>query len=121
MRVSFEEADELLVKIKERAMSEAQRCLECGPCSECLEREGLCEGDKAVVDETLCTGCNVCAVLCPSGAIRKNALGIAQVDEELCKGCGTCSASCPERAITMRRITNDQIMTQVLSALGGGN
>ncbi len=121
MRVSFEEADELLVKIKERAISEAQRCLECGPCSECLEREGLCEGDKAVVDETLCTGCNVCAVLCPSGAIRKNALGIAQVDEELCKGCGTCSASCPERAITMRRITNDQIMTQVLSALGGGN
>lgn len=119
-RVSFEEADELLVKIKERAMSEAQRCLECGPCSECLEREGLCEGDKAVVDETLCTGCNVCAVVCPSGAMKKNEVEIAQVDEELCKGCGTCSASCPERAVTMRRITNDQIMTRVLSALGGG-
>jgi len=119
-KVSLEEADELLVKIKELAMSEARRCLECGPCSECLESEGLCEADRAVVDETLCTGCNVCAVVCPSGAIKKNEMGIAQVDEELCKGCGTCSASCPERAITMRRLTDIQIASQVLSALGGG-
>jgi len=119
-KVSFEEADELLVKIKDMAVSEARRCLECGPCSECLESEGLCEADKAVVDETLCTGCNVCAVICPSGAIKKNEMGIAQADEDLCKGCGTCSASCPERAITMRRLTNAQILAQVLSALGGG-
>ena len=119
-RVSFEEADELLAKTKEVAIFEARRCLECGPCSECLESEGLCEANKAVVDETLCTGCNVCAVVCPSGAIEKNEVGVAQVDEDLCKGCGTCSASCPERAITMRRLTNAQIVAQVLSALGGG-
>ncbi len=119
-KVSFEEADELLVKIKELATFEARRCLECGPCSECLESEGLCESDKAVVDENLCTGCNVCAIVCPSGAIKKNEMGVAQVDEDLCKGCGTCSASCPERAITMQRLTNAQIVTHVLSALGGG-
>jgi len=119
-RVSFEEADELLVKIKELAMSEARRCLECGPCSECLESEGFCEADKAMVDEALCTGCNVCAVVCPSGAIKKDEVGVAQVDEDLCKGCGTCSASCPERAITMQLLTNAQIVTQILSALGGG-
>jgi len=119
-RVSFEKAAELLVKIKELAMSEARRCLECGPCSECLEGEGFCEVDKAIVDETLCTGCNVCAVVCPSGAIKKNESGVAQVDEYLCKGCGTCSASCPERAITMRRLTNAQIVIQALTALGGG-
>ncbi len=119
-KVGFEESGELLAKIKEAAMFEARRCLECGPCSECLEGEGLCEVDKAVVDETLCTGCNVCAVVCPSGAIKKNEMGVAQVDEDLCKGCGTCSASCPERAINMRRLTNAQIVTQVVSALGGG-
>jgi NADPH-dependent glutamate synthase beta subunit-like oxidoreductase/Pyruvate/2-oxoacid:ferredoxin oxidoreductase delta subunit len=119
-KVSFEEADELLAKIKEAAIFEARRCLECGPCSECLESEGLCETDKAVVDETLCTGCNLCAVVCPSGAMKKNEMGVAQVDEDVCKGCGTCSASCPERAITMRRLTNAQIVTQVISALGGG-
>ncbi len=119
-KVSFEEADELLVKIKELATFEARRCLECGPCSECLESEGLCEADKAVVDENLCTGCNVCAIVCPSDAIKKNEMGVAQVDEDLCKGCGTCSASCPERAITMQRLTNAQIVTHVLSALDGG-
>jgi len=119
-KVSFEEADELLAKIKEVATFEARRCLECGPCSECLESEGFCEADKAVVNETLCTGCNVCAVVCPYGAIKKDEMGVAQVDEDLCKGCGTCSASCPERAITMQRLTNAQIVIQVLSALGGG-
>ena len=119
-KVSFEESEELLTKIKETAMFEARRCLECGPCSECLESEGLCEVDKAVVDEALCTGCNVCAVVCPTGAIKKNEMGVAQVDEDLCKGCGTCSASCPERAISMRRLTNAQIIGQVASALGRG-
>jgi len=117
-KVSFEEADELLAKTKEVAMFEARRCLECGPCTECLGSDGLCEADKAVVDETLCTGCNVCAVVCPYGAIKKNERGIAQVDEDLCKGCGTCSASCPDRAITMQRSTVVQIVTNVVAALG---
>jgi NADPH-dependent glutamate synthase beta subunit-like oxidoreductase/Pyruvate/2-oxoacid:ferredoxin oxidoreductase delta subunit len=117
-RVSFEGADELLAKTKEVAMFEARRCLECGPCSECLEGEGLCEADKAVVDETLCTGCNVCAIVCPFGAIKKNEMGVAQVDDDLCKGCGICCASCPERAITMQRLTDVQIITDVVTALG---
>jgi len=116
-KVSFEEAAELLAKTKEDAMFEARRCLECGPCSECLEGEGLCESDKAVVDETSCTGCDVCEVVCPTGAIKKNEMGVAQVDEDLCKGCGICSASCPERAISMQRLTNAQIMSTVVSAL----
>jgi len=117
-KVSFEKADELLIKIKELATSEARRCLECGPCTECLGSEELCEADKAVVDETLCTGCNVCVVVCPFGAIKKNETGVAQVDDDFCKGCGICSASCPERAITMRRFTDAQIMTTVVAALG---
>jgi len=119
-KVSFEKAEELLAKIKEAAMFEARRCLECGPCIECLGGEELCEADKAVVDETLCTGCNVCAVICPFGAIKKNERGVAQVDDDLCKGCGVCSASCPERAISMQRFADAQIVTNVLAALERG-
>lgn len=119
-RVSFEESEKLLAEIKEAAMFEAQRCLECGPCTECLGSEGLCEADKAVVNETLCTGCNVCVVVCPFGAIKKNEIEIAKIDENLCKGCGACSASCPEQAITMQQFTNAQIMTNVVTALKGG-
>jgi len=117
-KVSFEEADELLAKIKEVAMFEARRCLECGPCTECLESEELCEVDKAVVDETLCSGCNICVIVCPFGAIKKDENGVVKVDEHLCKGCGVCSASCPARAISMQRFTAAQIMTDVVAALG---
>ncbi len=116
--VSFEEADKLMAKTKETAIYEARRCLGCGPCTECLGNEGLCDADKAVVDQTLCTGCNVCGVVCPFGAIKKDDLGVAQVDECLCKGCGICSASCPERAITMKQSTEAQILTEVAAALG---
>ena len=117
-KVSFEEADQLLAENKKVAMLEARRCLECGPCAACLGNEGLCDADKAVVDEALCVGCNVCAVVCPFGAIKKNEMGVAQVDECLCKGCGICSSSCPERAITMKQSTEAQILTNVTAALG---
>ena len=116
-RVSFEKAEELLAKIKEIATFEAQRCIGCGPCSECLGNEGLCEPDKAVIDEALCTGCGTCTLVCPFGAIKKNEKGIAQIDEDLCKGCGICSSSCPEQAITMRLFTDARILTNVMNAL----
>ncbi|MBX5327421.1 MAG: FAD-dependent oxidoreductase [Candidatus Bathyarchaeia archaeon] len=116
--VSFTEADELLVKIKKLAMSEAHRCLECGPCSECLGNEELCEADKAMVDEASCTGCNVCALNCPFEAIRKNERGIAEVNEILCKGCGICAASCPERAISMKKCSDTQLLANVDAVLG---
>lgn len=70
-RLSFEEARAYLEKLKREAVFEAFRCLGCGPCAECLAELDLCEGDKAVVDENLCVGCNVCAVVCPFGAIKR--------------------------------------------------
>ncbi|MGQ9550799.1 MAG: FAD-dependent oxidoreductase [Candidatus Bathycorpusculaceae bacterium] len=117
--LSFEEAAKYLEETKRRAMFEAFRCLGCGPCAECLANIDLCEGDKAVVDESLCTGCNVCAVVCPFGAVKKNENGIAEVNEDLCKGCGICAARCPELAITMKKLTNEQILSLVLATVGG--
>ncbi|MEM2104762.1 MAG: FAD-dependent oxidoreductase [Candidatus Bathyarchaeia archaeon] len=115
--LSFEEAKEYLEKQKRKARFEAFRCLGCGPCAECLASMDFCEGDKAVVDEGKCVGCNVCAVICPVNAVKKNLKGIAQVDEDLCKGCGLCAARCPEKAITMKKLSNEQILTMVLTAL----
>ena len=116
--VSFEEADRVMTRTKENAVLEARRCLACGPCTECLGNEGLCDADKAVVDEALCVGCNVCAIVCPFNAIKKDERGIATVDEDLCKGCGICCSSCPEKAISMRQFTDAQIITEVAKALG---
>ena len=54
----------------------ASRCLLCGACGECsacLDIFGCpamyVEDGKAAIDEVLCTGCGVCAIFCPNGAI----------------------------------------------------
>ncbi|MEM0314117.1 MAG: FAD-dependent oxidoreductase [Candidatus Bathyarchaeia archaeon] len=118
-RLSLEEAMEYLTQLKRKARFEAFRCLGCGPCAECLAGVELCEGDKAVVDEGKCVGCNVCSVICPAGAIKKNDRGIAQVNEDLCKGCGLCAARCPEGAITMKKLSNETIIAMISAALEG--
>lgn len=114
-RLSLEEVVQHLDSLKKTAMFESFRCLGCGPCAECLASTDLCEGDKAVVEESQCIGCNVCAVICPYEAIKKNENEIAQVNEDLCKGCGVCVARCPENAITMKKLTNERILSLALA------
>src|SRR3990170_1025903 len=114
-RMSLEEAVDFLEKTERDAKFEAFRCLGCGSCAECLANTDLCEGDKAVVDEALCIGCNVCAVVCPFGAAEKDENNIARISEDLCKGCGICAARCPVRAITMKKLNNERIMSLVLA------
>jgi len=118
-RISFEEATETLEKVKQKARFEAFRCLACGPCAGCLADIGLCETDRPLIDENLCTGCDICTSICPFGAISKDKKGVAHVDEELCKGCGICAAHCPENAITMERMTNEQIVSYALAGFRG--
>ena len=117
---TFDEMQDCLEKVEREAKFEACRCLGCGPCAECLGTTDLCEGDKALVDEALCIGCNVCAVVCPFGAAAKDDANIARIDEDLCKGCGLCAARCPVRAITMKKITNDRIMDFALASPRSG-
>jgi Pyruvate/2-oxoacid:ferredoxin oxidoreductase delta subunit len=118
-RVSFEEAAETLERIKRKARFEAFRCLCCGPCAECIQKLGFCEIDKPIIDENLCTGCNVCISICPFEAISRNEGGVAQIDEETCKGCGICVAHCPEKAITMKCLASEQILSHALVGVGG--
>ena len=107
---TFEEVQDYVENLEREAKFEAYRCLGCGSCAECLGTTDMCEGDKAAVDEALCIGCNVCAVVCPFGAAEKDENNVAIINEDLCKGCGICAARCPVRAITMKKVTNERIV-----------
>ena len=61
------------------AMDEANRCLNCG----------------------VCTQCDVCMIFCPDAAITHTDDGAYAIAMDYCKGCGICAAECPRGAITM--------------------
>jgi len=61
------------------AMDEAQRCFNCG----------------------VCTECDVCLIYCPDAAISRAPGGAYVIAMDYCKGCGLCAAECPRGAITM--------------------
>lgn len=114
-RTDLEQTLDRMEKVEREARWEACRCLDCGPCESCLGNTDLCDADKAVVDSDLCIGCNVCAVVCPFDAVKKDDDNIAEVDRDLCKGCGICAARCPTRAISMEKMTDDQIVNLATS------
>ncbi len=94
---------------------EAHRCLFCGPCSECLEMEELCEADDVIVDEDRCIACANCEKVCEYGAIKVEK-SVAKVNSLLCKGCGTCVVECPAKAITMQNFSDKKITALMRTA-----
>lgn len=111
---SFEEVE--LGLSPNAGLLEAHRCLFCGPCSECLEREGLCEEDDAIVDEDRCIACANCEKVCEYGAIKVEK-SVAKVNPLVCKGCGTCAVECPAEAITMQNFSDEKISAQIRDAV----
>jgi len=78
------------------------------------------EGIVASVDENLCSGCGVCEVVCPYGAIAVDReRGVSVVNEALCKGCGTCCAACPSGAVQQRGFTREEMSAMLGAALAG--
>jgi len=79
---------------------------------------------KAMVDEESCSGCGICASICPFAAIEMktdivdgNERSRAEVVEAMCQGCGLCSSACPTGAIKTQQYSNKQVLTQVEAAL----
>jgi len=53
----------------------------------------------AIVDSEKCTGCGICADVCPANAIEVNEQAI--VNDEACTGCAACVSECPNGAIML--------------------
>jgi len=74
--------------------------------------------NTAAINEELCSGCQVCILLCPYTAISfDEEQKVSRVNEALCKGCGVCVAACPSSAIAGRHFTSEQILAEIEGVL----
>ena len=72
------------------------------------------EAATAIIDERICTGCQVCKLVCPYSAIDfDEQKRVCRVNEALCKGCGICVGGCPSDAISLSHFTNEQIVAEM--------
>jgi Fe-S-cluster-containing dehydrogenase component len=54
----------------------------------------------------VCRQCDdpLCAAICPTGAIRKNDIGLVLIDEAACNGCKLCLYACPYGCISFNEV-----------------
>jgi len=86
----------------------------CNCCKDCCLNWSVLKGPKkwihpsrfsAVVDSSLCNGCEACLDRCFFDAISVND-DLAVIDADKCLGCGLCAASCPTDALKLKEVRN---------------
>jgi len=72
------------------------------------------EAATAVIDERICSGCQLCSAICAYNAITfDEKKWVCRVNEALCKGCGACVGGCFSDAISLNHFSNEQIVAQM--------
>ena len=72
----------------------------------------------AYSEAAFCSGCGVCAEICPFGAASLDAkTGKAQINPAECKGCGLCVASCRSGALNLKGFDQAQTFAMIDEAL----
>lgn len=76
-------------------------------------------GSVAEVAQEKCSACLTCVRTCPYEAPFIGAAGKAEIRLQLCQGCGMCVGICPSKAIELLHYTDDQVMAEARTLLGG--
>ena len=72
----------------------------------------------AVIDEELCSGCQVCVGLCPYDALTYDReKGVVHILDVKCKGCGVCAAACPSAAIDQKHFRNAFVLAEMAGVI----
>jgi len=58
-------------------------------------------GVRPAVTDALCVDCLLCWIYCPDSAVILDGTSFAGIDLEHCKGCEICAEVCPTGAIEM--------------------
>jgi heterodisulfide reductase subunit A-like polyferredoxin len=76
-------------------------------------------GAVAEVEQEKCSACLTCVRTCPYEAPFIGKAGKAEIRIQGCQGCGMCVGICPSKAIELHHYTDEQVMTETRTLLGG--
>jgi len=74
-------------------------------------------GFRAEVDREKCVTCLTCYRCCPHGAIYWDDKAV--ISPVACQACGICASECPQEAIQLTGFGDDDMLTQIRTALSG--